>query len=145
MSIDKRQEIHKYYSLILDVTKKDYNPAILKEYIDRMTGEEVENSYHKLVFSGIMKFPFLLMGPMGIAATLPITVIEIANTTETILKCIGSYDYSDKTVTEINGNQFTYDKDFPIDEYREELYRIGNDIKDEIFTVYIQDGELVVY
>ncbi len=57
-----------------------------------------------------------------------------------------SYDYSQECSRKINGNTFVYQKDFPIGQYEEILAEYGHEVRDEIYSVYVDDeGRLVVY
>lgn len=53
--------------------------------------------------------------------------------------------YKDNCVEKINGNTFSYGRDFPIDEYREKLAAIGNSKTGGSWYVYVDDGKLVIY
>ncbi len=145
MATDIRQKVLKYYSRILSYTNNDYEPSRLENYVKSMSDQEVERAYQKLVMAGITKLPFMALGPIGMAAAVPASLMEMVITAQAILKCIGDYDYSKSITEEINGNIFSYEKEFPIEEYRQELYDIGNDVKGDKYSVYLQDGELVVY
>ena len=71
---------------------------------------------------------------------------ELAQNMMKTIAAYDKYDYSSEVREEINGNTFVFKKDFPIDQYRDELAEYGEEIQDEIYSVYIDEqGRLVVY
>ena len=145
MAVDKRKAVLNYYRSMLKVSHKEYDPTMLEKYIDGMSDYDVEMAYQRLAMVGIISIPFFMVGIIKNKPQIAAAVKKMAVAMEAILKCIGHYDYSKTRTEEINGNYFSYEKDFPIEKYRKELYDMGDDEKGEKYTVYLQDGELVVY
>ena len=71
---------------------------------------------------------------------------ELESDMESAIKAYKEYDYSSEIREMINNNTFVFSKDFPINDYREELAKYGEDEQGETYSIYLDDeGRLVVY
>ena len=62
-----------------------------------------------------------------------------------VLDTIGDYDLSLQKRKTLNGNEFIYEPDFPIESYMEELEKMGDYEQGQMYSVFLEDGKLVIY
>lgn len=71
---------------------------------------------------------------------------ELAELMLEIVKEYENYNFKNELRKEINGNIFSYTKDFPIEKYTDVLASYGEEETGEVYSVYLdEEGELVVY
>ena len=69
-----------------------------------------------------------------------------AKSIKELSSAVAEYDFTQECIEEINGNTFIYKNGFEIDEFREELFTIGDAEKGNRWYVQLDDeGRLVIY
>jgi hypothetical protein len=70
-----------------------------------------------------------------------------AKALKSVVKAYENYDYSKEGKIEVNGNTFTYNKErFDPSLYMEDMIRMGESVKGEIFSISLdEDGKVVIY
>jgi len=148
MNENQRDHIIQYYKAILKFAGKKIDEDILEKCIRQLSDKDTEELYQKMVLKIGAYMPLIttsLVFPPALPAIAGTAIMTLAIEAEALVKRVERYNYSDETIVEINGNRFRYQEAFPIDEYRDQLFEIGNDIRGETFAVSIDEGELVVY
>lgn len=150
---DKHDRLFEYYARLMknkgitddDASKKiDYmlrnmSERDLNALNDRV--EKMDPAYKRLIAYATLMSKFQTEKT---ASDIEPSNDELAKNMESSLKSFANYDIDNEKRIQINGNTFLYEKDFPIEEYRETLSAIGEEEQNEIFTVYLDDGKLVV-
>ena len=148
MNDNRRDLIIKYYKAILNFAGKKINEDVLVECIRQLSDEDIEKLHKKMALKIGTYLPMLATAtvfPIALPVIASTTILSLATEAETLVKQVEKYNYSREVTVEINGNRFRYQNSFPIDDYRDQLFEIGNDIQGETFAVSIDEGELVVY
>jgi len=148
MESDKKELLLKYYKFLTLLSGNKLDMGRLERYVESLSPQDISELYSGLIARTgleLSAISLLAISPVGAAVVLPITVSAVIADTKKLLDCIGDYDYGAEIRMEINGNRFSFAKDFPIEDYKEELYGIGQSETGGEYAVFLREGKLVVY
>ncbi len=155
---DKRSLLKAYYDLLGKKGNDEKAAGIMSYLIGDLSDDEVllleekiveNDSFYKKIEAYSDKLAVIAeRGPVEDA--IPYAIGKDGKNMEALAKlesAIGSYDFLGEAREEINGNTFIYKKDaFPIEQYRDELYLLGEEEKGNRWYVQLdEEGRLVIY
>lgn len=146
MEDSSKERLVKYYELIMGGQSEQQ-----KKTLDYVYGRMTENALKEAEETLSKKDPNYAQMVKRISAyavkiqelTAPKEQKEAA---ERLFKAYEGFDFEKFQREEINGNIFEFEKGFPIDQFREQLFEIGNHEKDNTYMVDLDsEGKLEVY
>ncbi len=164
----KNKRLIDYYIKIMDASGKHYDQAKMEALLERLPKKDADKvidmsaGLYGAVMGSMVAGPpgAVLGGLVGVATVNKLRTTkrlkeylervnklqqQKADEMEELLEKVGDFDFSSQEYVEINGNRFSYDKGFPIEDYRTELERIGEHEQGDEYAVDIIDGKLVIY
>lgn len=137
---DSSERLLAYYTRIMDTSGKEYNKQQMAEIIKRISSEDA-----KIILDADDASLNQATRLLAYATKLNEYQKKKAEDMEKLLDSVGDYNFAKERHIEINGNTFTYTDDFPIDNYIDELSKVGDTEQGEEYSVQLMDGKLVIY
>ncbi len=156
MLSDAKERMTSYFKLLAekegDPSAADAVNSLIEQTDDLIVLQEMESAvehrdkYYRRMFAYALEFQKLgIMSNINV----PIEVDSEGKNTRIMNElrdAFEGYDMNQEIQEEINGNIFTYDKTFPIRDYRALLAEIGNEQTGNRWYVMLSDsGKLVIY
>lgn len=146
-----KERLKTYYNNLINSNNKETTKTAISYVVEGMTDDIVielektiefqDNQYEQVALASRI-YPY-------VERYFNVSPIQkkIINPVEEFAQSYEDYDFSLIVKEEINGNYFSYRKDmFPIEDYRDRLFEIGREQKNNHWAVSLtNEGELVLY
>lgn len=147
-SSENRDKLYRYYYSLLKTYNGETNltsekEVALKRLVDSLTEETALKRFNNI---GELSRTKRMMSYFLKLSELSESEKEMAEAINEVLEVTMEENEIEQERLEINGNVFLYKKDsIDIKKYLEKLYLIGNESKGNTWSVFENDGELVIY
>lgn len=147
-SSESRDKLYRYYYSLLKTYNGETNltsekEVALKRLVDSLTEETALKRFNNI---GELSRTKRMMSYFLKLSELSESEKEMAEAINEVLEVTMEENEIEQERLEINGNVFLYKKDsIDIKKYLEKLYLIGNESKGNTWSVFENDGELVIY